>query len=181
MFSSASQPEGEIASQPAAITSTRAVLPDPRAPMIATRQGLSGIGRGSPVRTVDPDVRDDLRRCYRSRRQLTDIGAALRVDARLTEGIEFERPLDPRISVVDGLAHGFLIVGIASMKAGLATIISHAQLFYSCALVAEPELSLNGAAREDNVGELLDFLAHCDIGGMPDARCSVSGATGNGD
>ena len=36
-FSSASQPEGEIASQPAAITSARAVLPEPRAPMMATR------------------------------------------------------------------------------------------------------------------------------------------------
>jgi hypothetical protein len=43
IFSSASQPEGKIASQPAAITSARAVLPDPRAPMIATRPGLSGM------------------------------------------------------------------------------------------------------------------------------------------
>jgi hypothetical protein len=43
MFSSATQPEGEIASQPAAITSARAVLPDPRAPMIATRPGLRGM------------------------------------------------------------------------------------------------------------------------------------------
>ena len=43
MFSSASQPDGEIASQPAAITSARAVLPDPRAPMMATRPGLSGM------------------------------------------------------------------------------------------------------------------------------------------
>ena len=42
-FSSASQPEGVIASQPAAITSASAVLPDPRAPMMATRPGLSGI------------------------------------------------------------------------------------------------------------------------------------------
>ena len=43
MFSSASQPEGVIASQPAAMTSARAVFPEPRAPMMATRPGLSGM------------------------------------------------------------------------------------------------------------------------------------------
>ena len=43
MLSSASQPGGVIASQPAAITSAKAVLPDPLAPMIATRPGLRTI------------------------------------------------------------------------------------------------------------------------------------------
>jgi hypothetical protein len=63
MFFSAFQPDGEIASGPAAIMLVRAVLPDPRAPMIATARTERDVGRGRrPVRVVDPDVRDDLLR-----------------------------------------------------------------------------------------------------------------------
>src|SRR5712692_4957479 len=43
IFSSAFQAAEAIASQPAAITSVKAVFPDPRAPMIATSPGLRGI------------------------------------------------------------------------------------------------------------------------------------------
>ncbi|MNY01332.1 hypothetical protein D3C86_1338600 [compost metagenome] len=42
-FSCARQTIGDIASQPAAIISARAVFPDPRAPTIATRPGFRGI------------------------------------------------------------------------------------------------------------------------------------------
>src|ERR1700722_20855053 len=43
ILSSPSQVDGEIASQPAAITSVKAVFPDPRAPTIATNPGLRGM------------------------------------------------------------------------------------------------------------------------------------------
>ena len=78
------------------------------------------IGRGGPIRIVDPDVRDDLRRHGRAWRLLADISAALWVDAGLTEGIELQGSLDPREAIFDGLAHGFLVMGVAAVEAWLA-------------------------------------------------------------
>jgi len=53
------------------------------------------------------------------------------------------------------------------MQAGLTTVISTAQV--SCGhtwSLAKPELSLRRAARENDVGELLDFLANRSIGSL---------------
>ena len=92
-----------------------------------------------------------------------------------------KRALDPREAVVDGLAHGLLVMGVAAVEAGLAAVISCAQLLDRHAPLAEPELPLRGAAREDDVRELFDLLADRRVGGLPHARRAVSGAASDGD
>ena len=127
------------------------------------------IGRGGPIRIVDPDVRDDLRRHGRARRLFPDISAALRVDAGLTEGIELQGALDPREAIVDGLAHGFLVMGVAAVETGLASVISRAQVLDRHATLAVPEFALRRTARKDNASELLDLLTDGGVGGLADA------------
>jgi hypothetical protein len=88
----------------------------------------------------------------------------------LAEGIKFKRALDPRKTVVDGSSHRVLVVGVAAMEAGLATVISCAQLIgRDAGSLTEPKFSLGGVARKDDVGELLDLLAHRCVGGLPQA------------
>ena len=148
MLSSASQPAGVIASQPAAITSAKAVLPDPRAPMMATRPGLRAYFGGgmAQLRVVYPDVRYDLRRHGRARRLLAYKRAALRVDAGLTESIEHQVALDPREAIIGRLAYGLLVMGVAPMETGLAPVVSCAQLLDCRAPLTDPELALRWTA-----------------------------------
>lgn len=110
IFSSASQAGNEIASQPAAITSVRAVLPDPRAPMIGTRPGLSGMSGVTAQSASSILICEMTCDGIADGSGLADIGAAIGVDAGLAEGIELECALDPRKVIVDGLAHRFLVV-----------------------------------------------------------------------
>lgn len=93
MFSSASHPDGVIALQPAAMTSARAVFPEPRAPIMATRP--EDLGRVDVTVEIDADgqlaarlafdnpaAAADLRgRADELRRQLQDAGFQLSQDS----------------------------------------------------------------------------------------------------
>ena len=157
MFSSAFQPDGEIASQPAAITSARAVLPDPRAPMMATRPGLRGMS-GVVAQSASSilDVRDDLRRHGRSRRLLADIGAALGIDASLAERIEFEPALDPREAISDGYATSLSLCASLPCRQGFSRRIARAFRPRSRPAGRARTHAAPGC-REDHMGELLDL------------------------
>jgi len=88
MFSSASRPAAAIPSQPAAISSTDAVIPDPRAPTIATRPGSRGIS-GVAARSALPV----------SAWNVTCDGMAARQRLACKRGAR-QVALDPRVAVV---------------------------------------------------------------------------------
>ena len=58
-----------------------------------------------------------------------------------------------------------LVVRIAAVETGLATVVACPQLVDLRAL-AKPELALRLTAREDDVREFLDLLSHCRVGGL---------------
>lgn len=127
MFSSASQPAGVIPSQPAAITSAKAVFPDPPRADDATGPGLrgmSGVVAQSASRILTCEMTCD--GIAERRRLFADISAALLVDAGLAERIKLQCALDPREAIVDGLAHRTLVVGVAAVETGLAPVIPRA-------------------------------------------------------
>ncbi|MGV7218647.1 hypothetical protein SO180_35850 [Bradyrhizobium sp. UFLA05-112] len=93
---------------------------------------------------------------------------------RSAERIELQRALDPRETIVDRLADGFLIMGVTAVEVGLAPVISCAQLLDRHSALADPEFALRRAARKDDVGEFLDLLADGGVGGLADARRTVS-------
>src|SRR5690349_18604663 len=79
------------------------------------------------------------------------------------------------------MPHGLLVVGVAPVETGLAAAVPCAQLLGRFAPLPEPELPLRWATGEDDVRKLLDFLSDRGIGRLPNARCAVAGAAGDGD
>src|ERR1700751_4814483 len=106
--------------------SASAVLPEPRAPMMATSPGLSGItGVVIHGRINDFDSRDHLRWCCRCRRFGTDMRAATRIDAPLAESIKLQPTLDPGEPVSERRCDVIELVGVTSMQAGLQPAVSN--------------------------------------------------------
>jgi hypothetical protein len=97
------------------------------------------------------------------------MSATLGIDARLAQRVEFQSALNPRIPIFDRLADGLLIMRIAAVEAGLAAAIAFAKLIERHAPASAPEFALGRAARKDDMGEFLDFLAHSRVGGLPQA------------
>jgi hypothetical protein len=115
------------------------------------------------------------------RRRYSDKSTASRIDAGLTQCVESERTLDPRETVINWLANWHLVVCIAAVETGLATVVPRPQLVNADSALAKPELALRLTAREDDVRELLDLLSHCRVGGMTHTRSAVVGTTRYGD
>jgi hypothetical protein len=57
------------------------------------------------------------------------------------------------------MAHGRLLMSIASVEAGLAAVERISQLVERHCTLAKPELTLRRTAGEDHVGEFVYFLA----------------------
>ena len=74
-----------------------------------------------------------------------------------------------------------LFMGITTMKAGFAASVSLAQIVLRQSLLAYPELPLSRGAREDDVGEFLDFFAGGCIRSVLKAGSTIAGPGGNGD
>jgi hypothetical protein len=68
-------------------------------------------------------------------------------------------------------------MGIAAVETGLATVIAQPEFFHSRRTLANPELALRRAAREDNVRKFLDFLSQGRVCGLAHTRCAVGLAT----
>ena len=60
-------------------------------------------------------------------------------------------------------------MGVAAVEAGLAAVISRAQVLDRHAALADPEFALRRTARENDVGKLLDLLADGGVGGLANA------------
>ena len=91
-------------------------------------------------------MRDNLRGHRRARRLLADISAAFWVDTGLPESIELQGALDPRKAVIDGLAHRFLVMGIAAMEARLAAVVARTELLNRYSALPKPEFTLRRTA-----------------------------------
>jgi len=66
------------------------------------------------------------------------------------------------------------------METWFGSVVPIAELLCRYGALPEPEFSLGGTARKDDMGELLDFLPDGRICCLPEARGSVSGGAGDG-
>ena len=114
-----------IESQPAAIMSANAVLPEPRAPMMATSPGLSGMTGVVVqwrVKDLDSEITCD---------GVADAGGSaptcarpLRIDACLPQSIELQPALDPGEAVSERRGNVVELVRVTPVQAGLQPAVS---------------------------------------------------------
>ena len=159
MFSSPFHALSEIELQPAAITSASAVLPDPRAPTIATSPALRGmslvmIHEASLMRTWEITCEG-----------IAPFGGSMPTHARPCGSIQAwrsESNVSAPLTQVYRSSAGRPIVARSCasqpLRQGLQPSYRMLQLLGGKVLKAQPKLALRRTAGEDDVRKLLDLL-----------------------
>jgi hypothetical protein len=101
--------------------------------------------------------------------------------AGLSERIEFERSLDPRIAVFVRISDRSFLMGVAPMHARFQAAISPFQFVRWCAPSTKPEIALRRTAGKNDMCKLLYFLTERRVGRIANTRSPIGFASSDGD